>query len=248
VLANQVGTNILKKMGSKKADPNTPTLGYIWESKWTTPAPSVEEVESKLADLHFLLACLKKRANYIHHDASASFQKACAKCGGSSPAALDMVEIEMMRMTYSHAYVLYAQIFLEKVHEAPNKEIKNVLSLLFQLFCLSIMDSSYDKGGGFGEFCAAEALPPKAHGVILRRTKEVLQELRPHAVPLVDAWNIPDFLLNSVLGRYDGRVYEALLESTEFEPLNNKDISDGYYAHLQYILHPDRLKQRKSKL
>merc|ERR1712151_171805 len=99
------------------------------------------------------------------------------------------------------------------------------------------MESSYERGGGFGEFCAAKVLPPDAHGLIAKRQKELLSLIRPHAVPLVDAWNIPDFLLNSCLGRYDGRVYEAL---------NKKDVSDGYYAHLQYILHPDR--HRPSKL
>ena len=56
----------------------------------------------------------------------------------------------------------------------------------------------------------------------------------------MDAWNIPDFLLNSCLGRYDGRVYEALLEQTKVEPLNEHDITEGYYRHLQYVLHPER--------
>merc|ERR1712070_587540 len=173
---------------------------------------------------------------------------AAKAAGAAEPAALDMVKIEMMRMTYAHAYVLYAQFFLDKLQEDMSQEIRGVLHLLFQLFCLTLMDGSYERGGGFGDFCAAKALPPDAHGLILERTKVVLRSLRPHAVPLVDAWNIPDFLLNSCLGRYDGRVYEALLESTEYEPLNEKDVSDAYYEHLQYVLHPERKRARPSKL
>jgi acyl-CoA oxidase len=39
-----------------------------------------------------------------------------------------------------------------------------------------------------------------------------MAELRPHAVKLVDAWAIPGYLLDSALGREDGRVYEELFD------------------------------------
>ena len=46
-------------------------------------------------------------------------------------------------------------------------------------------------------------------------------KIRPHAVKLVDAWAIPDFLLNSALGRYDGKVYETLFDMAHRQnPLN----------------------------
>lgn len=37
----------------------------------------------------------------------------------------------------------------------------------------------------------------------------MLQEIRPDAVTIVDAFGFPDFMLNSVLGRSDGNVYEV---------------------------------------
>jgi acyl-CoA oxidase len=46
-------------------------------------------------------------------------------------------------------------------------------------------------------------------------------KIRPHAVKLVDAWSVPDFLLNSALGRYDGKVYETLFDMAHRQnPLN----------------------------
>lgn len=39
-----------------------------------------------------------------------------------------------------------------------------------------------------------------------------MDSLRPNAVALVDAFDIPDRVLNSALGRYDGKVYETLYE------------------------------------
>ena len=93
---------------------------------------------------------------------------------------------------------------------------------LFELFCLTVIDSSYDRGGGLGEFLGAKVFDSfeTSHvgKCVTRRIKELLARIRPQAVPIVDGWNIPDFLLNSVLGRYDGRVYEALYEQTKFEP------------------------------
>ncbi|KAF2642348.1 hypothetical protein P280DRAFT_467716 [Massarina eburnea CBS 473.64] len=48
-----------------------------------------------------------------------------------------------------------------------------------------------------------------------------MAELRPHAVKLVDAWSIPDWLLNSALGRSDGKVYEELFDMAHRRnPLN----------------------------
>ena len=45
--------------------------------------------------------------------------------------------------------------------------------------------------------------------------------IRPHAVRLVDAWSIPDYLLQSALGKYDGDVYTRLFELAHKEnPLN----------------------------
>ncbi|KAH7389471.1 hypothetical protein DE146DRAFT_163900 [Phaeosphaeria sp. MPI-PUGE-AT-0046c] len=50
---------------------------------------------------------------------------------------------------------------------------------------------------------------------------ELMAELRPHAVKLVDAWSIPDWLLNSALGRSDGKVYEELFDMAHRRnPLN----------------------------
>jgi acyl-CoA oxidase len=56
----------------------------------------------------------------------------------------------------------------------------------------------------------------------------LLSELRPEAVGLVEAFDWTDFALKSALGRSDGDVYNALLESAKREPLNAKDPVDGF--------------------
>lgn len=56
------------------------------------------------------------------------------------------------------------------------------------------------------------------------RVKELLTVIRPDAVALVDAFDFQDVTLGSVLGRYDGNVYENLFEWAKKSPLNNTEV------------------------
>ncbi|KAJ5492902.1 hypothetical protein N7539_001648 [Penicillium diatomitis] len=54
--------------------------------------------------------------------------------------------------------------------------------------------------------------------------------IRPHAVRLVDSWQIPDYLLDSALGRYGGRVYEDLFNRAHrLNPLNRITFNPNYW-------------------
>ncbi|XP_018014584.1 peroxisomal acyl-coenzyme A oxidase 3 [Hyalella azteca] len=56
-------------------------------------------------------------------------------------------------------------------------------------------------------------VPPLTVRCLQAHVTRLCAALRPDAVPLVDAVAPPDFCLNSVLGRHDGRVYEHLKEA-----------------------------------
>lgn len=49
---------------------------------------------------------------------------------------------------------------------------------------------------------------------------EVISALRPDVVPINDAWDFSDRVLNSSIGRSDGRVYEHLLREARMSALN----------------------------
>merc|ERR1712139_212821 len=57
---------------------------------------------------------------------------------------------------------------------------------------------------------------------------ELLAEIRPDAVALVDGFGFNDFELRSALGRYDGNVYEAIYEEAKRNPLNQTDKMVGW--------------------
>ena len=51
---------------------------------------------------------------------------------------------------------------------------------------------------------------------------------RHEAVPLVDAFDLPDQVLNSALGRYDGDVYTHLYEWAKGAPRNKSEVNTNY--------------------
>lgn len=54
---------------------------------------------------------------------------------------------------------------------------------------------------------------------------DLLAEVRRNAVAFVDAFDYPDRMLDSCLGRYDGQVYQALYEFAKASPFNDTDVS-----------------------
>jgi acyl-CoA oxidase len=94
-------------------------------------------------------------------------------------------------------------------------ELIKTLNLCFQLYSLNAMDASARSFASTGatDEGSLDALPD--------RILDVMSQLRPHAVKLVDSWKMPDYLLNSALGRFDGKVYETIYDMAHRQnPLN----------------------------
>ncbi|ROW15264.1 hypothetical protein VPNG_03088 [Cytospora leucostoma] len=96
-----------------------------------------------------------------------------------------------------------------------DKETVGVLHTLFRLFALHLLE----KEGA--EFFSSAATTVKQIALARKLVMRLLEEVRPHAVRLVDAWKFPDWQLDSSLGRYDGKVYEDLFSRTSLNPLND---------------------------
>lgn len=77
---------------------------------------------------------------------------------------------------------------------------RDVLWLNFQLFAL------YTMGKSSRDFARAGAVRDADLDEIPDRIVNLMQEIRPHAVRLVDSWSIPDYLL-------DRSVFKGLLSS-----------------------------------
>ena len=65
-----------------------------------------------------------------------------------------------------------------------------------------------------------ELLGKKSFQVVNSTVDQLLDLIRPEAVALVDSFEIPDNVLASSIGSYDGNVYEKLLECARKSSLN----------------------------
>ncbi|KAL3468954.1 acyl-CoA dehydrogenase/oxidase C-terminal [Aspergillus californicus] len=80
------------------------------------------------------------------------------------------------------------------------------------------------------EFFTCNAASQTQLDALPQRINELMARIRPQAVSLVDAWKIPDYLLDSALGRYDGRVYEDLFNRAHrLNPLNGLTVNPNYW-------------------
>ena len=78
-------------------------------------------------------------------------------------------------------------------------------------------------------------------------TSKVMEEIRPDIIALTDAFDLPDHVLLSAIGRSDGNVYEALYTSATRCPLNQQQVFDGYKEYLQPHLDLEGLLQVKNQ-
>ncbi|MDP2438583.1 MAG: acyl-CoA dehydrogenase, partial [archaeon] len=76
---------------------------------------------------------------------------------------------------------------------------------------------------------------------------KTMAEIRPDIIPLTDAFDLPDHVLLSAIGRHDGNVYEALYTSATRCPLNKDQVFDGYKEYLQPHLDLEGLLQVKNQ-
>jgi len=174
------------------------------------------------------------------------------KTGQSFEEAWNSTSIELIRATKVHCLCFIFQNFFLAVKEAQqqfekekeekdgkqNCHIYSALSDLCRLFALTNMLD--DQWAGILSLTHIQ--------MIQSAVEELLTRLRPNALALVDAFDIPDRVLNSTLGRSDGKVYEALYQAAKKSPLNSVEPFDGYQEFLRPLLDLDFLKLHNRKI
>lgn len=137
-----------------------------------------------------------------------------------------MVSLHRLSQAWSECILIenfYTAIFKDQPVPAVDGATHEVLKTLFRLFALSTID----KQGT--EFVVSGALQPAQLRELTPRIQELMETIRPHAVPLVDAFSIPDYLLDSALGKYDGDIYRAMWQRSHLEnPLNMEIFSPDF--------------------
>merc|ERR1712169_51328 len=155
--------------------------------------------------------------------------------------------VDFWRLSTAHAQYMIVKNFHEALNDSNttkqlDPETVNLLHKLFHLYALNTLEREAS------EFYSCAAVTVRQ--ITLARTKAVmklLEEIRPHAVRLVDAWKFPDWQLDSSLGRYDGNVYEDMFHrASEVNPLNS--IVFDPYPDSKVLFKKDERTNLRSKL
>ncbi|KAL9088347.1 MAG: hypothetical protein Q9165_006272 [Trypethelium subeluteriae] len=125
--------------------------------------------------------------------------------------------ISLHKLSRAYSESILVTNFHSALQNSPLSEpTRSTMRDLFHLYALHTIDSDARSFQITGALSAVvlDAIPDRILDIMT-------QKVRPHAVKLVDGWAIPDYLLDSALGRYDGKVYEELFQKAHREnPLN----------------------------
>ncbi|KAI3633696.1 hypothetical protein MIR68_008643 [Amoeboaphelidium protococcarum] len=124
----------------------------------------------------------------------------CLKRGLDTDAAYEETAISRLHAAKNHAFGYLFHRFSDGLQKAP-AELKPVLTKLCALYGL------YNIQENAGNFLQYGYFNSQQMDFVKSQVLELCHQIRKDAVPLVDAFNLPDFVLNSPLGRYDGDIY-----------------------------------------
>ncbi|KAM8878434.1 peroxisomal acyl-coenzyme A oxidase 1 isoform 1-T1 [Spinachia spinachia] len=177
-------------------------------------------------DLASLVEVYKQRAAILVELAAKSIQHELHH-SKSQEDAWNNSAIDLVRASDAHCHYVVVRLFTDKLGEVSDPAIHSVMSTLALLYALHGITKNS------GDFLQAGLLNAPQSLQISNRIKELLSQLRPNAVALVDAFDFHDKRLKSVLGRYDGNVYENLFEWARRSPLNSTEVHESFHKYLK---------------
>ena len=155
--------------------------------------------------------------------------------------------VDFYRLSRAHSQYMVVKNFYEALNQPDvtgslDPETLALMHKLFRLYSLHTLEQEAS------EFYTSSATTVRQ--IMLARTTAVmklLEDIRPHAVRLVDSWAFPDWQMDSSLGRYDGKVYEDMFyRASEQNPLNA--ITVDPYPTSDVLFKEDNSRNFKSKL
>ncbi|XP_078699304.1 peroxisomal acyl-coenzyme A oxidase 1-like [Branchiostoma floridae x Branchiostoma belcheri] len=198
--------------------------------------PSPVSGEKNMSDLGTQVTAFQHRAARMVRHAALQVQSEMQK-GKSQEDAWNSCSVLLIKAAQAHVHSFVVRNFAETVQTVEVEEsVRAVLTSLCQLYSL------YGITEHAGDFLMDGYLTGRDIDAASSLLSAVLAQLRPDAVVLVDAFDLHDKMLHSVLGRYDGRVYEHLYQWAQKSPLNKTEVHESYYKYLQPFLKSNRAK------
>lgn len=202
------------------------------------PPMGKQTVSTWKGETERLIALMRDRAGRVAKKLAAGFQAATSK-GKTFDEALNSVAVLAYKSAECHsAYVFVKNNYAALQENVSDDAVRAALTRLVDLVCL--MQLRENAGDWMN------AIDDEQLDLINMRINEVLDEIRPDCIGLVDGFGFDDYQLQSTLGRADGNVYEAIYGEALLSPLNQTPKMVGW-EHLETIFDKDFLRAGMSK-
>ncbi|XP_015269970.1 PREDICTED: peroxisomal acyl-coenzyme A oxidase 1 isoform X2 [Gekko japonicus] len=190
-----------------------------------------QQVAARPATLHInnpasLVETYKLRASRLVEFAAKNLQAELNR-RRSKEDAWNRTSVDLVRASEAHCHYVVVKLFTAKISEIGDpatRAVVNNLCLLFALHGISKHSGDFLQGGILTDAQITQ---------VNQRVKELLALIRPNAVALVDSFDFSDLFLGSVLGRYDGNIYENMFEWSKKSPLNKTQVHKSFHKHLK---------------
>ena len=133
----------------------------------------------------------------------------------------DYIGARLVELSKMLAHFFMLKSFLEKFDTLEEGPMKLVLKKLAQLYSSSVILEGFS-----GIFLTFNVLDSDTVSYLSSEyIQKLCADLRPHVIPLTDAFNLSDMIINSSLGNYDGNVYENY-----FKTVKDRNPAPGSYT------------------
>ncbi|KDR78247.1 hypothetical protein GALMADRAFT_224622 [Galerina marginata CBS 339.88] len=125
---------------------------------------------------------------------------------------------------------------IQSLSKMPERD-RVAVTKVFLLYLLTTVEGGLADLLSFGVIRPTTSAVPKDPTRSVRLSiKHLCEELLPEVIGLTDAFGFTDWDLDSALGVYNGKVYEALWDRAQGEPLNQTEVPAAYKASIKPIL------------
>ena len=207
--------------------------GYLGQP---TPPPPPSSADALATDGAAQLVAVREGARVLAQRAAAALAARIADGAPPEVAWSEGAAVELAAAARAHARASVCAMFAARLGElrrggAVDGASLSALEQLCELHTLSTLEEValaplLESGWLTGADAAA------ARG----RVASLLTPLRRDAIALVDAFDLSDWELNSVLGRSDGDVYAQMLAWARRSPLNATEVVGGFEEHVRPLM------------
>lgn len=214
VLLQQVSALLLKEYkDSFRGSPMTASWRYlkqlVGDSLPANPLFTHDTDARHLRDSTFLMNAMRYRTARLLHTLAARLSKHTRKHGEFQ--AWNRCLLHVLALARAHVESVALERMLEAVKDCPDPDCRRALKAMADLFALQKIQSDI-------LFRNDDYIAPDKAKAIGRLIEQLCRDLRGVAVPLVDAFAIPDHILRAPIGLSSGSVdpYGEYLHSTGF--------------------------------